>query len=365
VHTSLALLLLSSVCAAQVVSPAHFTTAEAPGSSTTPFGLLANDDRYLQVHGDVTAPLTINRIVFRRDQAASNAGSSVFNATVRLSNAAAGVTPASPNATFALNHGAGLATFTNLSVNMPATTSLLLPGRPFDRVIPLPSAYAFTGGAPLVWEVELNSRTATFGGAFDSVASLGDPNPVPANGLFGTGCRVTAADAPLTLDIQTSIDWRISALAVRVLCTTSNALRNNSVDNRVFVFFGFNRTNYRGTPLPFLLPLSSAAPSGPCNLYTSIVEIFPSGAVNVNTGVSTFVLECPAAPEFNGVTMYLQSVAHSPTANPYLRAFSNAAAVNLIAPFGATPIGSVAGNGHGAAVVGVTSPISGLVTRFE
>jgi hypothetical protein len=365
VRNSLSFLVLSSVCAAQTVSPAAFTLAEAPGSSTTPFGLLANDDRYLQVHGDVTSALTINRIMFRKDQAEGNTSSSVFNATVRLSEAATGVTPATPRAVFSLNHGLGLTIYLALSINMPVASSLQLPSRPFDRVIPLPTPYAFAGGSPLVWEVEFNSRTAALGGAFDFVASLGDPNPVPANGVFGTGCRVSAADAPLDLSIQTSIDWRISALAVRVLCTTSNALRDNTVDNSVFVIFGFSRDSYRGTPLPFLLPLSVGAPSGPCNLYTSIVEILRSGTVNTNTGVSTFVLECPAAPEFNGVTMYLQSIAHSPRANPYLRALSNAAAVNLVAPFGATPIGRVFGNGHGAAVSGVASPASGLVTRFE
>ena len=364
-HTLICSLALTCLCTAQVVSPAHFAVAEAPGSTTTPFGLVGADDRYLQVHGDLTSAFTINRILFRRDQVEGNAGSSVFNATLRLSSAAAGVTPSAPNPVFALNHGAGLATFANLSINMPPTATLQLPSRPFDRIIPLPSAYPFAGGAPLVWEVEFNSRTATLGGAFDFVASLGDPNPVPAVATFGTGCRVTATDAPLDLNVQTSIDWRITQRAVRFLCTTSNALRNSSVDNRVFVLAGFSRTDYRGTPLPFLLPGTPAAPSGACTLYTSVLDIFPSNPVNLTTGVSTFVLECPASPEFNGVIMYLQSVAHSPTANVYVRALSNAAAVQVIAPFAAIPVGRVIGNGHGAAVAGAASPLSGLVTRFE
>jgi hypothetical protein len=355
---------LSCFCAAQVTSPAHFAEAEGPGSTTTPFGLLAGNDRYLQVHGDVNRPFTINRILFRRDHLAANVGSSVFNTTLRLSTAAAGVSPVGPSPVFALNHGAGLTAFTNLSVNMPPTSSQLLPGRPFDRVIPLPRAYQFAGGAALVWEVEFNSRAPTFGATFDLVASLGDTNPGCAVGTFGTGCRVRAGEAPLGLEAQTSIDWRITH-AGRFLCTTSNALRDNSVANFVFLLVGLSRTDFAGIPLPFQLPATAGAPSGPCTLYTSIFQVFASAPVNLTTGTSSFQFQLPASPQFNGASLYFQSMALSPTANAYGSALSNAVAVQVIAPFGATPIGRVSGNGHGAAVTGTVSPVSGLVTRFE
>ena len=134
---------IATAATAQVVSPLAFTRAEAQVTSSTPFGLSAADDRYLQVHDDVNTARTINRLVFRLDGAETASGAIQFNATLRLSVAAAGVTALTPNANFGNNHGAGLVTHSSINFNIPASTTPVLPGRPFDRVLQLPSPFAF------------------------------------------------------------------------------------------------------------------------------------------------------------------------------------------------------------------------------
>jgi len=358
------LLSIATIASAQTVSPPEFTRTEAPLSSATPFGLGAADDRYLQVHDDVNTARTINRLAFRLDGPETGNGNIAFNATLRLSRAAAGITALTPDANFASNHGSGLVTHSSIAFNLPAANTLALPGRPLDRVLQLPAPFLFPGGGPLVWEIEFNSRSVTQAHTYDAAAGNADANPQPALGNFGTGCRTTSNDAPLRLDVVSSLEWPFGA--VRFGCLVTNVRRENTADNLVFIMMGFNRSNFGPVPLPYLVPGTTGAPSGACTLYTSIADILVSSPVNVQNGSSFLVFECGihVAREFNGGNAYLQALAISPTANPSGIALSNGAVVHIVAPYAATPIGRVLGNGHGN-VSGSAFPRAGLVVQFD
>lgn len=347
---------IATAATAQVVSPLAFTRAEAQVTSSTPFGLSAADDRYLQVHDDVNTARTINRLVFRLDGAETASGAIQFNATLRLSVAAAGVTALTPNANFGNNHGAGLVTHSSINFNIPASTTPVLPGRPFDRVLQLPSPFAFPGGGPLVWEIEFNSRAVSQSHGYDAAAGNGDANPQAPTATFGTGCRVTASSSPLQLTVGVSNSWQFTA--IRFACLTTNAVNSSAV----FILMGSSRTTFGALSLPYLLPGTTGAPSGACNLYTSVATIMPSGPLL--NGSSSLVVECDIFPEMNGGNAYLQAMAVAPAANPIGIVLSNAAVMHVVAPFGAIPVGRVVGNGHGN-VSGSTFPRSGIVTRFE
>ena len=364
--SSLAVLLCTSLVAAQgVVSPIHFDMAEGPNGATAPFGLTNTDDRHLQVHNDINTARTINRLMFRLDGSEALSGAMAFTATVRLSRAAAGVNAGNLQPVFANNHGTGLTTFANLNINFPATASTINPGRPFDRIITLPTPYAFAGGGPLCWEVEISGRTTTQGAAFDSITS---PNGQTAPPLavvqpIGQGCKVNqGAAGPLRLDITTTTDWNAGG-AVRFVFTTTNALSTGTADNRVFVFYGFNRNSFMGLNLPWALP-GTGAPLGVCTLYTSVANFLLSGPINRITTQSGLVYEIGLYPQLNGCEIFFQSMGLTADA-VYGVALSNMVACQVIAPFGQAPLGSVSGRGAGSAVAGTTAPFSGLITRFE
>jgi hypothetical protein len=105
------------------------------------------------------------------------------------------------------------------------------------------------------------------------------------------------------------------------------------------VLMGLSKTRLGGIPLPFLMPGSLIAPSGPCAVYSS--SEFAFGAVSSAT-TARLTMPVPAAPSLHAVHLYAQYLAIDPAAgNLFGVALSNAVEFCFVAPYQNAPIGQV------------------------
>jgi hypothetical protein len=136
---------------------------------------------------------------------------------------------------------------------------------------------------------------------------------------------------------------------------------NAMADGGLIAVVGTSNTSWGGIPLPFLIPGSDAAPSGPCNLYNDVLLL--KGNVATPTGTSTTDFAVPATPDLHGLVTRSQIWGLDATANPIGIVTSNMVIHQWIAPFAVQPASRMFLSGLGA--IGSLGPGSGNVVQFN
>lgn len=363
---ALASVLLSLPLVAQNVSPPHFEAAEATTNNTYPFGAnqsTATPFRYAQVHDDVPA-MVIQGIQFRHDSVFTGAPAQAFTLTldVWMSTAAAGITAQTPSGLFDNNHGADkIQVVTNRTIAIPGNDPAAVPG-PFVFDVPFDAGVVFdytAGVASLTWEVHVTARTNTDSIAFDAVGNLNNDavNPMMGLSMGHTGCVATGKTNPMWLmPLPAQMDWPNGTGSISM---QAGDLLNNGL---IAWVFGTDRTQWAGLPLPFDVPGSLGAPSGPCTLHTDLG--FLSIATASPFGQAQFAVSFPVAASMHGATLYSQVLGIDLPANPLGFTLSNLAVLQLVAPF-ATPLtGCRVFQPGSLASFGFADTSTFLVTRF-
>jgi hypothetical protein len=353
------LLVLSLAPAQSVVSPGHFTSAEASSQNRFPFGETSQLFRYLQVHDDLQGtPRPIRTMTWRRG--AGTCGTACTNPypayTISLNAwcSTATTTATTLVAAFDTNHGTDkVQVITSKTFNFPATSTAEVPA-PFVYRITFDVPFIYLGMAPLCWEVQVTGRTNATALYFDA-ASGSSTNPPMPMGSFGAGCTATGRGAAMTAVPTATMSWGTGSGSLVV--SGANAPANGVI----VVLIGFRKDNFGGIPLPFLLPGTSTAPSGPCSLHVAIALVM-AGLADAG-GRSTTTIPVPATLDLNGGSTFEQILALDPAANSFGVVLSNAVNHNFLAPYGLAPVGRVYLNGsHGAS--GAPATNEGLVTLF-
>jgi hypothetical protein len=354
----LATVLSFSLCAtlgAQVWSPAHFTNSRAAGSNVFPFGT-GTTFRYAQIHDDITSPIPVMKLSTRRTQ--STTALAQGSATVDLWLSTAATSSATPNLTFDNNHGADKTqVITSKMVNMAQATPDSLPGQ-FDVSLPFDMVFPFTGQGSLCWEVHVTNRVGSF--THDNVSGVNANPPLATHNLtaFRPGCKATNRTTNMGATGTSVMTWASGTGILRV--TGSNALDSGLVVTVV----GANGTTWGGIPLPFLIPGSDTAPSGPCNLYTDVILL--QVTVASIAGATTTDVAVPATPDLNGLTTRSQNWCFDAMANPIGIVTSNVVLHNFIAPYPTTqPLCRIYLSGSLGAVASGSQVGGGNVTQFN
>jgi hypothetical protein len=353
----LPLMALAPLAAQTVVSPNHYTTAEANSYSSDGFGTTTTPNRYLEIHTDMQgSPITINKITYRRDGGSVNTttmAAYTILCDVFLSTAA--TTASAPSATFDNNHGANKQQVLSFGlVQFPVTQPGVMP-RPWEYPIPLTTAYAHAGAGPLCTELRISSRTNTGTNYLDWTTGA-NTNPAPDYRTFGTGCRYTATGSRVTISGGSSATWAQSSV------TLSMYGANVKANTLAYMSIGISDEFLGGIPLPFELPGTSAGPSGPCNIYNDILITIPtlanaSGQTTVNLGLGV-------SPGYNGLSLFSQLISLDPAANNWGIVLSNGLQHHIIAPFTTGAVGEVYNN-NGVGATGTVRANAGLVTKFN
>jgi hypothetical protein len=321
---------LAPVAAQALISPAINRTREGNGWAHFPFFGSAVPERYLQLHCDLPGARTISALVLRPDGFSSDAVA--FGGTLRLSNAPAGVDCAAPAPTFAGNHGSNQVTMNVPRLDFPAQT--FSAGDPFPRpfafAIPLPTPFASNGMSALVWDVEVTTRFQMGSGNCDAVQGLAGAWNVADR--FGQGCRRSSTGFPALHDAQMAPQWGAGPMTVTLVAANMDPRQDPP---RPVVFaIGLSSTSWQGLSLPFELPGTRTAPSGPCWINSSW-EILLAGAVGNSNGFATMTF---AAPEpRTGINLYTQAIGWAPNANPGNLITSNSVHTYLAPPITSLP----------------------------
>jgi hypothetical protein len=336
-----------------VVSPAHFTNAEGPSSNSTPFGIPTTPYRYVGIHDDLLgAPGVVLGMAVRRN---ANTTTVFPAASVTLSAwvSTAATTAGAPNATFDLNHGTDKQQVINSRTYGFPQSELAFAPSPFVYVIPFEVPFPFGGAAGLCWEVQITSRTNTIAIGHDAVQG-GSTNPPLGAAWFGTGCTVTGQSSAMSGVSAGSINWT----------TGTGTIGLNSffgpLNAGVLMLVGTNDQSFGGVPLPFLLPGSDLAPSGPCRLYTDV--LFAVGGTTSAAGISLITTPVPARTDLHGLRTFCQLLAIDAPANPTGVVLGNAINHNWVAPFAAPPVGRVSASS--LAATGTVGANAGVIVRF-
>lgn len=352
----LSTLLLASVVSAQgIVSPGHFTLTEGNTydhkifSTSTPF-------RYLEIHDDLQgAPRTINKMTFRRD--GSNGATYTYEPFSMLCDiwmSTATTTAATPNKTFASNHGTDkrqVASFQLLQ--FPATPPGRL-SRPFEYVVPLAQPFVFAGTGPLCWEMLVSSRTNTNNVPLD-MAYYSDANPYAWTATIGNGCKSTGYTQAIYVSHSSYPNWAQSTLT---LTYSGYNLPKNAL---VYLAFGNNPDSWNGVPLPIEVPGSGTAPSGVCSAYNNWMMTVPQ--LTTATGQLNTTLGVGVQPFYNGGSIYAQVVALDIGANAWGLVTSAGLQHQVVAPYTSVPVGDVSAANLGAN--GNERANTGYVVLFE
>jgi hypothetical protein len=351
--------LLSPLALAQgsVVSPGHFTNAEGPTSNSFPLGTATVPFRYMQIHDDLQGPArAIKGMSFRRN--AQSAANPAYSVTLDVWCSTAASTSGSASTTFDANHGANkVQVITNKGFNFPATVLGNVP-MDFTFDVPFDATYPFLGTGPLCLEIQKTARTNT-GSSFLDAASgtAGNANPPLQFASYGTGCMVTGTNANLTARGASAMTWATNTGILRVNGSSGPP------NGLVIVFLGFsNQQAFGSVPLPFLIPGSAAAPSGPCHLYADMTLI--TAAATSATGTSSTDFPFPATPDLNGIRTFAQILAVDPAANPVGIVTSNGVNHNIVAPYGPIPGCRIYASGN-LGPTGTRALSYLLVTRFN
>ena len=358
--SALPLLCSAALPAQDYVSPSHFTNAEGPSNNVFPFGH-AIPFRYVQVHDDVPIML-VSRMSFRHDGTSSATGTGVIHpahsVTMDAWLSTAATTSATIVATFANNHGANK---TQVAVgrqyNHPASSPAEVPA-PFLLDYPLDVPFAYTGSGSLCWEAQVTARLPQPTSIPHDAVSItsASANPLLQVDSAFTGCLSTGRTNTLRADGNSTMSW--PAGTGTLIMTVADALASGVVLH----VLGFRKTSWAGIPLPFQIPGSATAPSGPCHLYNDAWVITATQASAA--GAATFSLPVPATPDLNGLRTYSQVWGIDAVANPLGLTTSNVVVHGFTAPFAAVPVSRVYLIGALTAI-GSTGLRYGIVARFR
>ncbi len=323
-------LLLAATLSAQSVSPAHFTSVEAPTSNIFPFGSVSVPFRYLQVHDDVTSPVVFG-MRFRHTCSSSGGQESPFAVTIDAWVSTAASSAAGITTTFDNNHGPDkIQCVTNRTIQVPANDPTRIPQDflvdvPFDPGV----VFVFAGApASLCWEVHVTARTNISSVFMDyvSASAATAANPTLQATRGGSGCVATGQTDPmLAAPTSTAMSWPTG---------TGDLVVNGSrlLPNGVIVWVnGLDRTQWNGIPLPLTVPTSTGAPSGTCTLYTD--PFFLTAATASATGTAQLSLPLTVTPALHGFVVYTQILGLDAAANAFGFTTSNLAAQQLVAPY--------------------------------
>lgn len=339
-----------------IYSPNHFARAEANTYAYGGIGTVQTPSVLLSIHEELRGtPRTIRSVSLRREGVSitQDYPASTWLVTAYAST---GVTSAAaPSATLAANHGADKKTVAQFAlVQLPAST-FRGPASPFEFKIPFTTPFQFGGNGPLCLEIQVQSRSHTHYYYFD-YATGPSTNPSPEYLRWGTGCKATGLGSPMNLQPGASANWPGAAFTLSYYGSTMPA------NGLVSILLGGSRTTLNGLPLPFELPMTAAAASGPCSIYNDILISVP--ALTTAAGNLTFNLGLSASASLNGASLFGQVYALDPTANPWGVVTSNGVQHQIIAPYSAIPIGTV----YSDASVGPTGTVlanQGYVMKFD
>jgi hypothetical protein len=242
----------------------------------------------------------------------------------------------------------------NQTINFPATQTGPIP-QPFLYPVPFTTPFVFLAQGSFCWEAQVTARTNTVAVYHDAVDPPTAEPPIWFT-PYGTGCKLSTIAGPLTLATTTTVSWASGTGSITL--TGTNGLPNSAVVEVV----GFNINNYGGIPLPFLIPGSATAPSGPCSLLTSIA--FFNASMTDGSGRSTRVLNVPATPDLHGGNALVQLLAFDAAANPAGVVTSNGASHGWTAPFASVPMSRNFLSGS-LGTSGTVATRNGLVTKFN
>lgn len=355
------LLTLVASTAAQIVSPRHFTRVEGNGESYDPLTSNQSLFRYQQVHDDLVGTArSIASLGFRLSD--SNVTQAMnIQAALTLSEAAAGISATNLSTNFAANHGANRVDFPSGPQSFPTVgyaAGVDLWPRQFTHRLMLPTPYAYSGARPLVWEIQITARQNTGARGPLDVAFGSATNPNPWFVVYSNRtCRIGTGFNPVALNYGDAPNWANGNLAV------SLSARYLAPNQPAVVSLGVSNTSFAGLPLPYELPGSATAPSGPCVLAASMDLAF--GGTATATGVfPPYLLNLPLQANANGRRLFFQAVGLAPGANPAGLVTSDAAYVQIVAPFAPVPVGTVALAGQLGATGSVTRN-SGLIVELR
>ena len=339
-----------------VVSPARWATVESPSGNAFPFGSTAQQFRYLNVHDDLAGPpRTFTGFAVRRSGTTSTTTTPAISIVVDGWMSTAATTGATVVAMFDSNHGTDKAQVLNAkTVNFPPAATGILP-YPFLYQIPLDTPFAFAGGGPLCWEVQITSRPMAASATHDYVSGT-DTSPSMVVSRYGDGCTATGRTAAFALTGSSTTTWATNR--GELTATASNG----PASAMAAWLIGFSATMSGSQPLPFLLPGTTGGASGPCYLNTSVLATI-NGTLTAAGGL-TFRVPVPLQPHFDGVNVFSQVIAPDSAANALGLVTTNGLNHHVVAPWAAQPGGRVYQSGSLAAT-GTVGAGQTLVVQFN
>lgn len=345
--------LFTTLAAAQVVSPSHYTRAEGGSNNVFPFGNTTVPFRFEQVHDNLSA-MAISGLAFRHNAATVTYPAHSVTLDAWVSTAA--VTSASATNDFDTNHGLDkVQVITNQTFNHPASDSRCVPGD-FILRYPLQTPFVFAGVGSVCWEVQVTAKTQTTSVTHDAFTG-GTVNPPLQIGRGGLGCIATGRTAAMLAAGGSTMSWATNSGTLTV--NTTNAPANAPV----FHMIGVDKNSCNGLPLPLELPGTGTAPSGSCFLHTCYIGAPINSGIASATGAWSSAIPVPAFTWWNGFTLLSQTVAIDAAANAFGLVTSPLVAHGWLAP---TPPSDVARVFLSASLgnPGTVSLSSALVTQF-
>lgn len=352
------LLLVGTGLAAQV-SPRHFASAEAPASTRSPLAIGASASRTLQIHEDVSIlGNPIRGIALRRDGARREIFSAL-SVSLSLSMSTSPALAAAPDPVFDRNHGANRTlVVASRQFNFPQSFPVNTLPAPFAYVILFDAPFAARASSSVVWDLTRNPGSVPpTPPAFDFVSTRGDADPEVEEYLFGAGCVATGRTVPMSPENGSNGFSNWPGGTIRVTMSAANGPANAAAA----VILGLSNVAFGGLTLPFELPGSSAAPSGPCSILTDAVLVRPM-VLNL-IGVGGSVLDLSVNPSMHGATLFQQVLAVDPPANPMGLVTSSALGRQIIAPYAPLGVGRVEGI-QSTGTTGFVLPNAGVVVQF-
>jgi hypothetical protein len=343
----------ASLAAQGIVLPTHFRIAEGNGFSNEGIGA-TTPVRHLQIH-DAVAARTVRSLAFRRDAATFNAA--VLPAGVVLCDlsVSTSTTNASmPNPVFDQNHGNDrVAVLTATPVQFPATS----PGpivRPFVFKLPFTTPFNFGGQGAFCWDLRISTRSNLQAMPMDACNNW-DANPGALLWNYGTGCKASGQSQVMSLAGGSAPDW----LNLRLTISYQGA--NLPPSSTAFLCIGVSSENWGPLPLPFLLPGTGSAPSGPCSVTNDHLLLVPTPTTASGTLSASFPI--PVNVAHNGVNLFTQALAQDQNANSWGVVLSNSVQHHILTPYTTVPVAEV--YGLSTATSGTTRSYQGAIVLLE
>lgn len=354
-----AVLLLGAPLLSQIAcSPAVNKNVEGSSYIYNAFGQSNSSGwRFQQVHDDLQGKqLTVRELGFRRDANYMNRFSA-YDFTVQLILSTAATQSSTMSTTFDQNHGTNRSVVvTNKVINMPATVGDGV-AQPFAYRMKFDTAYTFNGGSGgLCWEARISLQRNLITTTYFDAAYSQDANPPLAQAYFGQGCAHTSQTTVAQLQASSSCNYTSNT---GLLYLNGYYLDRSGV---ALASIGFSRTAYGALPLPFVLPGTATAYSGPCSIYGSLDLIFAT--TSDANGYGTLTIPIPVDINYAGAKLFSQYLTEDKAASvPIKLVTSNAVELQYVPPFTRTPIScSVAGSPLSA--TGTVTQYYGYVTAL-